>query len=72
MRGLTDKMGVSYEGVEKDIRGSLNLIKKRWLAALVREVKKGKSQRRFRGSSREEEEGSEKAEGGDGGVPLSL
>ncbi|MQL86001.1 hypothetical protein Taro_018515 [Colocasia esculenta] len=43
-KGLTEKLGVSYDGVEKGIRGAVFMIQKRWLAALAREAKKDKSQ----------------------------
>lgn len=62
LRGMTEKLGVFYEGVKKGIRGSSFLIQKRWLVALAREAKKDKSQTRMSREAkgiREEEEGGE-------------
>ncbi|MQM03348.1 hypothetical protein Taro_036128, partial [Colocasia esculenta] len=63
-RGLSEKLGVSYDEVEKGIRGPVYIIQKRWLAlaALAREAKKDKLQKKMRVEAkevREEDEGEE-------------
>ncbi|MQL79718.1 hypothetical protein Taro_012162 [Colocasia esculenta] len=44
-KGLTEKLEVSYDGVEKGIRGVVFMIQKSWLAALASEAKKDKSEK---------------------------
>ncbi|MQL91860.1 hypothetical protein Taro_024475 [Colocasia esculenta] len=46
MRDLVEKLGVSYEGVEKGIRLSLNLIQKRMVGSVSKGSKTGKTCRR--------------------------
>lgn len=46
VRELADKMGISFIGLEGDLKRVFTKIQKKWLAGLAMEAKVGKSQKR--------------------------